>query len=359
MTPFRALSVAEQVAGHLREQVRSGIYRGAMPGVFRLESELGVSRDTVEAALHLLEKDGLLEAQGPGRRRRILPPRNRAARQALRVAILPYDSPDRTEGYIHELSHHLVEAGHAAFFADRCLTQLDMKLDRVRALVTETAADAWVVCSASRPVLEWFAAQSAPAFAMYGNWLDLPIAGVKPERRMAVIHMVKALGQLGHRRIVMLGGHSRLHPEPRETQLAFLQAMAELGIPTGPYNLPDTGVTVEDYQAKLQSLFRVSPPTALLVDEVPYFVATLNFCAHRGIRVPEDVSLVCTDWNPAFACCRPTVAHMRWDPARVVRRILRWAGNVALGRNDRQQSYIPARYVSGHTVGPAGREVRK
>ena len=46
-------------------------------------------------------------------------------------------------------------------------------------------------------------------------------------------------------------------------------------------------------------------------------------------EVPEDVSLICTDGDPHFAWCRPSVAHIQWDTAPVVRRALRWADNVA------------------------------
>jgi DNA-binding transcriptional MocR family regulator len=42
-----------------------------MPGRDELVKALGVSGKTVELALDLLEKEGLLVSQGPGRRRRI------------------------------------------------------------------------------------------------------------------------------------------------------------------------------------------------------------------------------------------------------------------------------------------------
>ena len=92
---------------------------------------------------------------------------------------------------------------------------------------------------------------------------------------------------------------------------------------------------------------------ALLVDEAPFFVDTQQFLTRRGVRVPEDVSLVCTDADPAFEWCWPTVAHIRWDNRPVVRRILNWASNVSRGKKDKRQTVTAAEFVSGGTIGPA------
>ena len=81
------------------------------------------------------------------------------------------------------------------------------------------------------------------------------------------------------------------------------------------------------------------------------FIATMQYLAVRGIRVPQDVSLVCLDPSPVFSWCTPSIAHIRWDSKPLALRILRWLANVARGRADVRQSFFPADYVSGGTVG--------
>lgn len=49
----------------------------------------------------------------------------------------------------------------------------------------------------------------------------------------------------------------------------FLDKLEALGIPTGPYNLPDWDDTPEGLNQRLDSLFPHSPPTALIVAEAP------------------------------------------------------------------------------------------
>lgn len=69
--------------------------------------------------------------------------------------------------------------------------------------------------------------------------------------------------------------------------------------------------------------------------------------------MPQEVSLVCTDADPTFDWCQPSVAHIRWDSRPVVRRIVRWAANVSQSKEDVRQTLTPAEFVPGGTIGPA------
>ena len=100
-------------------------------------------------------------------------------------------------------------------------------------------------------------------------------------------------------------------------------------------------------------MFRHSPPTALVIEEVPHLIATLKFCGQRGIRVPEDLSLLCMEHRPELDYCQPAVSHLRWDRALMARRIARWADRVARGREDLRQAYLKVELVEGGTIGPA------
>jgi DNA-binding LacI/PurR family transcriptional regulator len=277
------------------------------------------------------------------------------AARPLRLAILVFDPPALAlaEGYIAELLHLLGKAGHNVFFAEKCLQELRMEVTQVARLVRRTEADAWVVGSGSREVLEWFAAQPLPAFALFGRRGGLPIAGVGPDHVAAETTATRRLIELGHRRIVQLVRRQRRLPVPGTVERAILEEMATHGIETGAFNLPDWEETSEGFHRCLKELFRHTPPTALIIDEAPFFVAALQFLAGRGLRVPENVSLVCTDADPAFAWCEPTIAHIRWDGRPVVRRVVRWAANVSHGKDDRRQTLTKAEFVEGGTIGPA------
>lgn len=354
MAEFRSLTTSEQIAAHLRAEMTSGKIRGLMPGVLRLETELGVNRKTVQTAMLQLEKEGLLLAQGAGRRR-LIQMHQPLAPPSLRVAILAGEPADLKLDYLIELDHKLGKAGFTPVYPPKCMDDLRMDLGRIARMVTHTEADAWVVMAAPREVLEWFAGQSLPSIAMFGRRRGLPIAAVGPDKRPAYAALTRKLIEMGHRRIVLLARTRRRLPEPGAVEQVFLDELAAHGLPVNKYNLPDWDDTVAGFHRRLESLFQITPPTALIVDEAPHFNAVLHFCAMRGIRVPDDISLISTDADPAFAWCKPPISHIHWDSRPVVRRILRWAENVSRGKEDLRQTLTPAEFLPGGTIGPAPR----
>ena len=346
--PF--LSITDQVADRLRAEILRGRWADTLPGKHQLAAELGVNNKTVESAIRQLEADGLLVPQGAGRRRRINPKGGKSSR-TLRVAILTIDlEADRKTGYIVDLHHLLFEAGHTVFYAPQSLTELRFDLKKIAHLVAQTKADAWVVLCGSRDVLQWFADRPEPSFAVFGQRQGLKMPGFGPNKVPACVAAVETLIGLGHHRIVLLCRGMRRLPTPGLSELAFLGALTAGGIRTGDYNLPDWDESDGGFQKCLTALFRVTPPTALIVDEVSYFVAALQFLAHCGIRVPADVSLICTDDDPIFDFCEPRVACMTWDARPLVRRVLQWADNVSRGKLDLRQTLTPAKFVTGGTV---------
>lgn len=350
MPILHKMSVAQQVEMQLRGEILSGYWRGAMPGVYALAEEMGVNHKTVNEALRLLEVSGLLVAQGPGRRRQVMLPENMKSTPTLRVAILLSVAADNKEDYIVDLKHELLKAGHAVFLAQYTLNELGMDTEQVARMVAQTDADAWVVMCGSRELLEWFMANQIPVFAMFGHRYHLPVAGGGPNKQQAFRDVARHLISLGHRRIVMLTLAARRLPEPGLPERTLLDELAASGIPTGPYNLPNWEESPKGLQQILDSLFQTTPPTALLIDEAFLFHAVKHHLTGKGIRTPEDVSLVCTDPDPTFAWCRPTIAHIHWDIGPLVRRIVHWADNVARGKNDQDQTPTPAEYVNGGTV---------
>jgi DNA-binding LacI/PurR family transcriptional regulator len=351
MQPLKILSPAAQVAAYLGGQLRRGAWQGEMPGAPSMALELGVDHRTVIAAFDLLEREGVLASQGVGKRRRILH-QDKQAPPALRVRILTYEDGDRQLFYIVELQHRLIEAGHVASFASHSLHGLGMDVKRVGSYVKDSEADAWVVFAGSREILEWFATQEKPVFALAGRRHGISIAGCGPDKLPAQRAVLRRFVELGHRRIVMLAREERRHPQPGYFERMFLEELESHGIRTGLYNLPDWKDDVEDFHRCLDALFRHTPPTAILIDEMQLFTAAQLHLAQLGILAPRDVSLVCTDPNPAFAWCRPSIAHFQWDASPLVRRITRWADNVARGIDDRRQSFTKAQFVEGGSIGP-------
>jgi DNA-binding LacI/PurR family transcriptional regulator len=234
--------------------------------------------------------------------------------------------------------------------------ELGMDLARVRRLVAQTKADAWIVHAASREIYDWFAAQPFPVFGFLGSFRGLPIAATGPNFGPPFRECTEELLRLGHRRIVMIARPQRRLPCPEHPETEFLDTMEAHGIKTGDFHFPLwPSSDSEGLHACLRTIFGATPPTALIVQEAKVFVATQQFLASRRLEVPRDVSLVCPDGDTVLDWQQPSAAQFKADSAPWVRRTVRWAVNVSQGKDDRRQVLYPARFVPGGTIGPASR----
>ena len=100
----------------------------------------------------------------------------------------------------------------------------------------------------------------------------------------------------------------------------------------------------------LDSLFRHSPPTALIVDAAKPFISARDHFARRGIVAPKHVSMICNDPDPVFEWCEPAITHFCWDSSTCVRR-------TAHGKEDRDRRFSKAVFVEGGTIGPVSRKI--
>jgi DNA-binding LacI/PurR family transcriptional regulator len=352
MKNLRIRSATGQLADYLKEEIRAGRWTDRMPGENWLMRNLQVGRGTVRTALAQLEGEGVLLSQGQGRWRRIKMSREGGPTRNIRVRILLYEKQARGDIDNSSLLAQLLEAGIDAGFEEKSLKDLGMNVERVARHVKRNPADAWVVSAASREVLEWFAGQAKPAIAMYGRHKDLPIAAAFTMMIPGLIAAVRRLIELGHKRIVMITREERRKPRLSRPEQAFLDEMKAAGITTGDYNLPDWEESREGLSRLLDKLYRFSPPTALIFQEAQLFAAARYHLGDRGIIAPRDVSLVVADSDPSFAWCNPIPCHIQWDYRPVVHRVVRWAKNVAEGKDDRRKSGTESEFVEGGTIGP-------
>ena len=189
-------------------------------------------------------------------------------------------------------------------------------------------------------------------FALFGRRSRVNIAATGPDHASAMRTAVQRLIALGHGRIVVL---QRRATDPATGTRAALEEMEKHGLPISSYNLPVWEDNPESFRRVLDELFRITPPTALIIDEAFLFHAVKEHLAQKGILSPKDISLICIDGDPTFEWCEPSVAHIQWDSRPWVRRIVRWANDVSRGENNRRQNLTKAKFVDGGTVGRAPR----
>lgn len=351
-------TLAEQTAAHLIDEMGRGRWRGVLPGVNRLALDMGVSRETMRVALGLVEQRGLLSSQGRGRARVIVEgSREAVGRRGLRIAILLRESLDEevNGGFLRlvlRIRRRIEGAGHLCVLPPKSQVGLGLNPARIIRMVQQTPADAWLVASGSLEVLEWFAGQPLPVLALGGRLKGLPIAGASRDPLPAFRMVYRKLIAMGHRRITLISGRERRQPSLSAIERTLQEEFATHGIPFGDFNVPDWEPTAEGLEILMRQLFRVTPPTVVQAHSPEVAVGVLSYLSRNGIRVPEDVSVICENMENAMLWHRPALAHFTTDFAVIIRRIARWLDRVAVGRPDRQQMACAAVFKPGESIGP-------
>lgn len=330
-----------------------------MPGILALEIELCLNRNLLGQALGILEDEGILVSQGKGKPRKIVIPKAHRLR-TFRIGILRYEERDMHQCHpLAEAKYLLEAAGHSVSISSGTLTGMKMNPKRVAQAISKHDVDAWVLVSASKTLLDWFVLQPFPVFSFFGNFNGVKIASVVPEVQTQYQNMVRKLLELGHRKIVFLSRSTTPAMMERELKAdidqrgVLARELAAHGIAYGTYNRPCFGSDPAKLQRCLQELFRLTPPTAIYVDEAFLALVVYEFLLKRGIRVPEDVSLISNVEDLAFEWNSPVISHFRWDTAAIGRRVLQWADNVAQGKEDFRQVSTKVTFVEGGTIAQA------
>lgn len=121
----------------------------------------------------------------------------------------------------------------------------------------------------------------------------------------------KHLIELGHRRIAHICGRLD-HPDARDRQLGYRQALEEAGIQPDPDLVIEGTFRRQSGVLALEMLLSRGKPFSALfaANDQMAFGARLALY-RRGIRVPEDISIVGFDDEPAAAFMIPPLTTMR------------------------------------------------
>ncbi len=359
--PVSKITLSEHTARHLREGFRAGRWQGQLPGVRQLAGELGVSRDVLRDALRLVEAEGLVIHDGAGKHRRVASASRNTAKRMLRVGIHLAGPLEEDNAHTHQLISGILSAveslGHAPFIAPKSSQQLGDNPARVRRQITDCKADAWIIYSASRGVLEMAARLKTPVFALGGMSEGLPIAGSRTDQTAPIHAAVDLLVKKGHRSIVLICPPRWKTPRLNHAAAAFLDRLSFHQLPAqASYNIPDWRHDPQGLDELLHALFRVTPPTALLIQEPECVGPVLVFLAERRLRVPDHVSVVNLLPDPMQSFYRIQLARFQWPVQPHIRNVVRWVRSVARHQEDRRYSTLSPEFVEAESIGTAARK---
>lgn len=150
------------------------------------------------------------------------------------------------------------------------------------------------------PVTTTFATQS-PVVAVDPNYETPACPTVIATNREGALSAINYLLELGHRRIGYVGGRPDLQSAIRRQQ-GYVDGLEQAGISIRPELMTVGDFTVElGYQCGQQLLSLPERPTAIFAANDQSAFGVIRAAHERGLRIPEDLSLIGFDNIPEAA----------------------------------------------------------
>lgn len=359
----RRVLLAEQVSQTIAQEIDAGRWREWLPSERTLQRVLNVSRQTVRAALERLVA-GRRIAVEPYRGCRILKVKRRVA-----VASLPlrdvgvicsepvYRMPPRFIQVLDVLRALCADEGLGVEVFEGQRFQRTDPGRLMPSIVRRNPKSCWVLVLADLRMQEWFAKSGVPA-VVYGNvysGVSLPGAGIN--YYACIRHATSLLIAKGHRRIALVTYDVRRAGEQDSVRGFSDACTAHSGDAIVPLILERPDSDVDALCRQLDGVLSAARrPTAFVVTHTHHYATVATHMATRGLRVPDDISLICRSEDPFLQFMRPRPAFYRANmevAAKLLFDRLRHVVEGTIKPND-QRLLVPE-LVAGGSVGPAPR----
>ena len=329
VSPQRYQSLAAQVATRISDEIGKGTWSSWLPGERTLTKSLQTSRKTLRKALAHLQHEGTIRTRH-GLGHEIVSPDKSTARTAEpaddSVGLLTLQALENLRPYtalwVDELRALLFENNVrlGTFSGPRFFTRRPEKA--LARLVEQHPQRCWVLAHSNEQIQHWFHDHGVPCIIAGSSHAGLPLPDVDLDYFALCRHAVGTMLRLGHRRIAFFAQQSHRAGD-LESERGFDTGVRASTHPDVHAQIARHDGTVDGAYRTLGRLFdAATPPTAVLVAQAAYYLTIVSFLAQRGLRVPQDVSLISREDETFLAYLKPTPARYTCNPKTFARRLM-------------------------------------
>ena len=349
-----------QAAEIILEMISSGKIKDRLLGERTLASQLQIGRDTLRAALDILETDKVISPREHGKRRQILTSVSPKESTTKRISFLsPKPLAQLPPWMLVEfdtMRELLNQRGYELRLVSPGLFHLKNPTRKLNSLIQDTESDAWILYQCPRPVQQWFNQQGIPALIRGYPQPDIQIPSIDEDWEAAAFHAGTLLKRNGHRRIGLLMPDTNL-AGLKASERGLLKAFPPSENPDAVIPVIEKGTAEQVARAMSRTLRLTHRPTAIVATRSRHPLSLISWMAQENLSIPRDLSLVTLASEPWYEHLVPGLSHYFSDPGNFARTVVRHILPIASRKASASTSklLIPE-YIPGETVASISHE---
>ena len=322
------MSLPAAAAQKIIQGLQTGRWAGDLPSERKLCEILQVSRVTLRPALQELERLGWLRT-APGQRRKIVKKAttNQLPASVQRVVLMSPVALQEIEPFsllsLDHLRDLLVRRGILLETETRpeCYAQSpERALER---LCRDFRADVWVLWRSTKQMQDWFRRMGHRHVVVGTAFNPASTPSVDLDHVATGRHAATTFGRMGHRRIAVIVCDSNLAGDQGSIAGFCAGAQQYVGDPIQADTLKHDGTPAGIINCVDRMVQFTPRPTAIYSAGGRQTIAIMTRLLQRGVRIPQEISLISRDDDPALDFVTPSPARYFRPPMKLARGVFR------------------------------------
>lgn len=349
------INKATQTAHIIREAIDRGEWTTYLPGERTLAKELIISRACLRQALEILTAEKILSPVERSKRRRILLQGQTQATDSKVIFFTPEPTHRAAPMVLEQLAqlrHHLAKENKQVELLSSPVFKNPQTSDQTMDQLTSAHPHAhWVLHQCPEHIQRWFHQKQIRCTVLGSIFPGITLPHIDIDLYGVSRHATGLLLAKGHQRIGLIRFRSQLAGD----KLAIEGVNDAIKAHKNP-NIPHPvemkhNFHVDRLTSALDRLCESTHrPSALVVVNHHHFITTFSHLLSRGLRIPEDISLICLSHDKVLEHFSPSpTCYTTGD--RLIRNLTQMIVNSSAQGTCRPGLLVPD-LISGKTVGP-------
>lgn len=298
LPPLRRVPLAVETARILRLAIKDGQWSESLPSERALERQFQVSRPTVRSALKLLEKEGVVEIRHGCPTKIIGDESSGQSKKSAKVILLTslpgLDRSPRLAYFMDEIDRYVRKAGFEFSAINDKRTGSHKPQKALESLVSKNPNCSWILFGSNAPTQKWFSEKKIPALLLGSPFAEEMLPSIGLDMRATCRHAAGRLLALGHQHLGLFLPKERLAGDISSIE-GIQEAMASSK--TEPrLSLVEHDRSLMGQKKAIHGMLRMKRrPTGLIICGASSVLATIPVILAAGVRIPEDLSIICRE----------------------------------------------------------------